>query len=137
MQVNQGTPTEARVHSTALEPLRVPVARLSPALKLGEATLTFVAVVQGASGANIVKALKRESRQSIANAMFYELMNGYSVVFSAVFLSSKVGKAGDRASSWQQVRSYAELLEVQGSIAFARGAKSNSNLEERKVGIVC
>ncbi len=99
--------------------------------------LTFVAVVQGLSGANVIKILRRDSRQSIATAMLHELMNGYSIVFSGAFLTSEATKASGQAVSRHQVGSYVDLVELQKSKRVSLSEKGVAGPGNRKIGIVC
>jgi hypothetical protein len=73
LQINKLTGTGPTTSSNAPEALRIPVARLTQALRIEEESLTFFAVVQGLPGAHIVKVVRRDSCQGIANPIFHVL----------------------------------------------------------------
>ena len=87
--------------SSAPPALGVPLAKITQALRVEEDGLAFFVIVQGIPGAHMVKVLRRDSRQNMASAIFHELMNGYSVVFSAAICWSEATQVGGQTLLWQ------------------------------------
>jgi hypothetical protein len=146
-RLNQPTKIGLKTPVAAPGAMKVPVARITCGLKVGQGQtstsdhLAFVAVVQGLSGADTVKIHRRDSPESIARAIFHELMNGYSIVFSGAFLSSEAKRIGNLPASdnisGQRVNSYAELLELEKSNDDVPSADRPASSKTRKIGIVC
>ena len=72
--------------------------------------------------------------------MFHQVMQGYPNVLNGAFLHDEALKVNGVdmrvAGIWQQVSSYAGLLEVQGWMDDAECAKTNSNHGRMKIVIV-
>ncbi len=135
------------------EPARVPEAVLTPGVgdfwrpssrRTGDPPVTeptnlaYIAIIHGLSGAAVLKVIVRYSQKAIGSAMFHELMNGYSIVFSGAFLKANIEKAArNRDLLWQKVEAYEQLLELQkvGEEKDKDGVGALGG--EYTVGIVC
>ena len=101
-------------------------------------SLAFIAILQGLAGANAVKVVMRYSTDVLGNAMLHELMNGYSVVFSGVFLKSEEERRCGSNVLWQQVETYDQLLQMRKSNEGLVGTSDPSDVGKMyKIGIVC
>lgn len=63
-----------------------------PTASCGQAALAFNILLQGRNAFERSKAVARPTRDAIAAAMLHEAMNGYSIVFSGIFLLSSLPK---------------------------------------------
>jgi hypothetical protein len=100
--------------------------------------LAFIAIVQGLAGASLSKVVMRYSAYAIGTAMFHELINGYSTVFSGVFLKSEDKCRSSSNVLWQKVETYDELLQTkisnEGPLSSTNQSSANRSY---KIGIVC
>lgn len=74
--------------------------------------LAYILVVQGSSGAFRSKLVLRTTLQRAGAEMFYEAVNGFSVVFTGAVLYKNLEKRGDPNYSFKRVESLDELLNV-------------------------
>ena len=83
----------------ASSPSQIPKVSLSPALRSGklsdrrlseEKDYSFVYIVQGQNAAERSKAVVCSTLEATGFGMLHEALNGFSIVFSAVFLTSEI-----------------------------------------------
>jgi hypothetical protein len=100
--------------------------------------LAFIAIVQGLAGASVIKVVVKYSAEAIGNAMFHELMNGYSIVFSGVLLKSEEKRRLSCNVRWQKVETYDQLLQMKKSNEGLVSPTNDSSFNPAyKIGIVC
>ncbi|KAK0511167.1 hypothetical protein JMJ35_006719 [Cladonia borealis] len=81
-------------------PLEVPMIGVSPGLlqtrpdilSKDAPSLAYIFLVQGKNAGERTKAVAKVTRHAAAAAMFHELINGYSIVFSGAILTCNVAK---------------------------------------------
>ena len=81
-------------------PLEVPMIGVSPGLlqtrpdilSKNAPSLAYIFLVQGKNAGERTKAVAKVTRGAAAAAMFHELINGYSIVFSGAILTCNVAK---------------------------------------------
>jgi hypothetical protein len=113
--IHQAVDSETEAVSTSIstspEPIKRPRVQVSPALvELNEITyasrkpesmLAYVIVIQGKSGSDCSKVIWKHNRIDIARAMFEEVINGYSVVFSGAMLVDDYQRLNNRRDGWK------------------------------------
>jgi len=74
--------------------------------------LAFLLVIQGRSGGSRGKLVLRTDLHIAGAEMFYEAINGYSVVFSGVILKTNLGRRTDITFSFRKAHSLAERVDM-------------------------
>lgn len=87
--------------------------------------LAYILVVQGSSGAFRSKLVLRTNLQVTGSALFYEAVNGFSVVFTGAVLEKSLEKRGDLKYCFKKVETLDELLSV------------DADESQKVIGVLC
>ena len=102
----------------APSPLPIPqvqvFAQLDPyPLRAHQGKLLYCMVVQGKEGAILAKLVLREDVEQLADQMYFEAANGYSVVFSGVLRKDDTQRMADTSIPLKRVEELDDLLSEQ------------------------
>jgi len=92
---------------------------------LKQPDLAYILVVQGSSGAFRSKLVMRTNLKMTGAEIFYEAVNGFSVVFTSAVLKKNLEKRGDLKYCFKKVESLDELLNV------------DADESEKVIGVLC